>query len=149
RTVVGVVKDSGANLIVDTESVEAYTPLEGKELQTAVLIVHSKTDPAPLLRVIHSAGDSVNQTVVATLLRTSRDNYILGMQKLTTLIGSIGAVASALAATGMFALVAFAVAQRRREFGIRMAIGARSRHILNLLLMQNVKPVLIGSLIGA
>jgi predicted permease len=148
RTVVGVVKDSRANLIVDTESIEAYIPLEGRELPGATLILHSRTDPAVLLRMIHSAGDSVNQTVLASLVRTSRDNYVQGVQKLATLIGSIGAVASALAAAGMFALVAFAVAQRRREFGIRMAIGARSWHILKLLLSQNSKPVMIGSIVG-
>jgi putative ABC transport system permease protein len=148
RVVVGVVKDSGANLIVDTDSIEAYIPLEGRELLGATLILHSRTDPAVLLRVIHSAGGSVNQTVLASLVRTSRDNYVQGVQKLATLIGSIGAVASALAAAGMFALVAFAVAQRRREFGIRMAIGARSWHILQLLLSQNSKPVIVGAIIG-
>jgi predicted permease len=149
RTVVGVVKDSGANLIVDADSVEAYIPLEGRALPSAILILHSRTDPAALLRLVHSAGDSVNQTVLASLVRTSRDNYVQGVQKLATLIGSIGAVASALAAAGMFALVAFSVAQRRREFGIRMAIGARGGQILKLLLSQNAKPVVVGCVIGA
>lgn len=149
RTVIGVVKDSGANLIVDADSVEAYIPLEGKQLPSAVLILHSRTDPAALLRMVHSASDSVNQTVLASLMRTSRDNYVQGVQKLATLIGSIGAVASALAAAGMFALVAFSVAQRRREFGIRMAIGARGGQILKLLLAQNAKAVVAGCVIGA
>jgi predicted permease len=149
RTVIGVVKDSGTNLIVDADSIEAYIPLEGKHLASAVLILHSRTDPAALLRLVHSASDSVNQTVLASLVRTSRDNYVQGIQKLATLIGSIGAVASALAAAGMFAMVAFSVAQRRREFGIRMAIGARGGQILKLLLSQNARPVVAGCVIGA
>jgi ABC-type antimicrobial peptide transport system permease subunit len=49
----------------------------------------------------------------------------------------------------MFALVAFAVAQRKRELGIRMAIGASSRHILGVLLTQNAKPTAIGAVAGA
>jgi ABC-type antimicrobial peptide transport system permease subunit len=45
----------------------------------------------------------------------------------------------------MFALVAFAVAQRKRELGIRIAIGAIHRHILGVLLAQNTKPMLAGA----
>jgi len=48
----------------------------------------------------------------------------------------------------MFALVAFAVAQRKRELGIRIAIGARNRHILSTLLMQNARPTIIGTVVG-
>ena len=149
RTVVGVVKDSGANLLADAESIEVYIPLEGPQIQNAALILHSPADPAPLLRLIPSAVDGVHQTAVISLMRAGRENYIRSMSTLATLIGSIGAVASALAAAGMFALVAFAVAQRRREFGIRIAIGARPRHILALLLAQNARPVLIGSIVGS
>ena len=64
------------------------------------------------------------------------------------LIGSIGAVATVLASAGMFALVAFAVAQRKRELGIRIAIGATPRHILGVLLRQNGKPMGIGVAAG-
>jgi putative ABC transport system permease protein len=64
------------------------------------------------------------------------------------LIGSIGVVATILAAAGMFALVAFAVAQRKRELGIRIAIGARHRHILSVLLIQHAKPTIYGAIIG-
>ena len=148
RVVEGVVKDSGANLLADPESIEVYVPLDPKQIQNAALVLHSRADPATLLRVIPQAVASVNQTAVVSLMRTSRDNYILGMRSLATLIGSIGLVASVLAAAGMFALVAFTVAQRRREFGIRIAIGAGPRNILSLLLTQNAKPVVIGLIAG-
>jgi putative ABC transport system permease protein len=65
-----------------------------------------------------------------------------------TLISSIGVLATVLAAAGMFALVAFAVAQRKRELGIRIAIGAKHRHILGVLLAQNTKPMLAGAVAG-
>jgi ABC-type antimicrobial peptide transport system permease subunit len=81
-------------------------------------------------------------------MRSSRDNYIDAQRRLATLIGSIGAVATALAAAGMFALVAFAVAQRKRELGIRIAIGARPRHVLSVLLTQNLRPTGLGIFAG-
>jgi len=87
--------------------------------------------------------------VSATLMTASRDAFLEAQRRMVTLIGSIGAVATALAAAGMFALVAFAVAQRKRELGIRLAIGARPRHILSVLLRQNAHPLAIGIVAGA
>jgi len=149
RTVVGVVKDSGANLLIDPDSIEAYIPLKGANLTAGVLILHTRSDPAPLLRLIPSAAAAVDLTVSESLVRSSRDNYLQDQRGVTALIASIGAVAATLAAAGMFAMVAFTVAQRRREFGIRIAIGARPHHVLNLLLAQNAAPVMVGTLAGA
>ena len=141
RTVVGVVKDSGANLLADPESIEAYIPIADAEVQSSALILHTRGDPAMLVRMI--------SPVSATLMTASRDAFLEAQRRMVTLIGSIGAVATALAAAGMFALVAFAVAQRKRELGIRLAIGARPRHILSVLLRQNAHPLAIGIVAGA
>ena len=149
RTVVGVVKDSGANRLTDAESIEAYIPIEGPQIAGAALILHSQSDPAPLLRLISSSAEAEAQTSVITLMRTYRERILEGRAKFMELMVGLGAVASALAAAGMFALVAFAVAQRRREFGIRIAIGAQAHHVLNLLLAQNAKPVLLGTIAGS
>jgi predicted permease len=148
RAVVGIVKDSGANLIVDVESVEAYLPIENPDLSKCALIVHTRGDPAPLTRMIPGAAAVVNETVSVTLMRASRESILDLYRRMVTLIGSIGAVASLLAAAGMFALVAFTVAQRRRELGIRMAIGARPAQILGALFRQNVRPTALGALAG-
>jgi predicted permease len=149
RAVVGVVKDSGANLIADADSVEAYVPLEGPAAERGALILHVAGDPAPLVHLVPGAAAAVNETVVVALMRASREGLLESQRRMVTLIGSIGAVATALAAAGMFALVAFAVAQRRRELGIRMAIGATPRHILGVLLGQNARPTALGLVAGA
>jgi putative ABC transport system permease protein len=81
-------------------------------------------------------------------MRTSRDNVLEAQRRLVLLIGSIGTVATTLAAAGMYALVAFTVTQRKRELGIRLALGAGPRHILNVLLRQNAKPALAGAVAG-
>ncbi len=147
-TVAGVVKDSGANLLADPDSIEAYTPLEGADVQRATLIVRTYADPAPLIRQIPGAAATAGESVSITLMRTSRENQLAAQARLVTLFGSIGMVATALAAAGMFALVAFAVAQRKRELGIRIAIGAGPRHVLSVLLLQNAWPTAIGAASG-
>jgi predicted permease len=144
RTVVGVVKDSGANLIWDTDSVEVYLPLEGR----AGLILHTRTDPAPLLRLIPAAAGEIHETVGVQLLRTLREDQIQAVLWLIAIISSVGALATVLAAAGMFALVSFAVAQRKRELGIRIAMGATPRHIAGVLLAQNAKPTAVGIVVG-
>jgi ABC-type antimicrobial peptide transport system permease subunit len=148
RTIVGVVKDSGANLLADADSVEAYLPIQAADVERSALILHTRTDPAQLVRMIPAIAAERKQTVSVVLMRASRDSFLEGQRRMITLIGSIGAVATALAAAGMFALVAFAVAQRRRELGIRIAIGATPRHILGVLLAQNGKPTGIGIVTG-
>jgi len=149
RVVSGVVKDSGANLLADPESVEAYLPIQGVDVERSALIVHVRGDPGPLMHIVPAAVVPLHESVSVLLMRASRENYIRGMQRLVTLLGVVGAIATALAAAGMFALVAYAVAQRKRELGIRIAIGARPRHILSILLTQNAKPTAIGVVAGA
>lgn len=148
RTVTGVVKDSGANLLADPESVEAYVPVFGVDVERSALIVHSRSDPALIVRMISGVGATAGETFSVSLMRASRDNFLAGQRRMIKLIGSIGAVATALAAAGMFALVAFTVAQRKRELGIRIAIGANRRHILAVLLIQNAKPTAGGIIAG-
>jgi hypothetical protein len=148
RTVVGVVKDSGANLLADPDSIEAYLPIQGTDVDGSALILHTRGDPAVLAHLIPSTAATVNEPVSVTLVRGSRENLLEAQRKMVTLFGSIGAVATALAAAGMFALVAFALAQRRRELGIRIAIGATPRHILGILLAQNARPMAAGAFAG-
>ena len=145
RTVTGVVRDSGANLLADADSVEAYLPIQEADEERSTLVLHSRGDPALLARRVTA---TVNEAVSISLMRASRENLLEGQRKSVTLIGSLGVVATILAAAGMFALVAFAVAQRKRELGIRIAIGARDRHILGTLLTQNARPTISGAVVG-
>jgi predicted permease len=148
RSVVGVVKDSGANLLADSGSVEAYLPMQDSDVSSSALIVHA-LDPAKLVRSIPGLAATLNETVSVTLMRTSREERLDLTRRMITLFGSVGAVATTLAAAGMFALVAFAVAQRKRELGIRIAIGAGPRQILDVLLRQNLRPMVAGVVAGA
>jgi ABC-type antimicrobial peptide transport system permease subunit len=61
---------------------------------------------------------------------------------------AFGAVAVLLAAIGLYGLVSFAVAQRTREIGIRLAVGAQPRQIVTLFLKRGLAPVAAGCVIG-
>jgi ABC-type antimicrobial peptide transport system permease subunit len=64
------------------------------------------------------------------------------------LLGMFALLAVTLAAVGMYGVVAFAVAQRTREIGVRMALGARAREVISLVVWQGLRPALYGAAIG-
>jgi ABC-type antimicrobial peptide transport system permease subunit len=66
----------------------------------------------------------------------------------TALIVAFAMVALVLATVGLYGVVAYSVAQRRQEFGIRMALGASARRVLGLVVGQGLRPVLLGATVG-
>ncbi len=144
RTIVGVVRDSGANLPVDSNSVEAYIPVEGARADSVALVVHAKGDVGQVMRAIPLVSAEAREPLSVIAMRTARAQMMETFERVMIVIGSLGLLATVLAAAGMFAMVAFAVAERTREIGIRVAIGARAGDVLKLLGAQNVWPVVFG-----
>jgi predicted permease len=148
RTVTGVVKDSGANLMSHPESVEAYTPIDDKNAAIATIVVHATTNPGPLSGSLRSAATLPGIVPLVFTFQSIIDTQLDTMRKMITVIVSLGAIASLLALLGIFGLLAFTVAQRTREIGVRMALGARSLNILQSVLGQYALPFGIGALLG-
>src|ERR1019366_10299249 len=72
-----------------------------------------------------------------------------GPRPLASAAGLIGGLALSLAAIGIFGATAFAVGQRRREIGVRMAIGASRGDVVRLITGQSLRPIVIGLRAGA
>lgn len=64
------------------------------------------------------------------------------------MVGGFAAIGLVLAATGIYGVVAYAARQRTREFGIRLALGARSGEVIRLVLTQGLIPVVVGVVLG-
>ena len=64
------------------------------------------------------------------------------------LVGVFGIVALLLATTGVYGVMAYSVSRRTREIGVRVALGARSRDVLTMILRQGMRTIVIGVLVG-
>ena len=104
-------------------------------LVAAVRGVLRRTDPAMPVNEFKPLGEIVDQAVAPKRL-------------ITMLVGLFSLLALALASVGIYAVVAYSVSQRTGELGIRLALGANSRDLVELVIRQGMKPVVLGLLLG-
>jgi predicted permease len=131
--------------------VEPGTPLYG--IATAFIQVAIRAVvPADALRaqfdkVLHEVAPDATTTDVKTIHQAVEDSF--GSQKLIAyLLESFAALALLIASVGLYGLLSFAVAQRTREIGIRMALGAQQANILTIVLRRAFVLVVIGLSLG-
>jgi hypothetical protein len=116
------------------------------------LLVRGRADAAALTRSVQSAIRSEDPLFESWSAVTSRDLLARGLdpQRVTALTsGGIGGAGLFLSAFGLYGLVAFVVAQRMREFGLRMALGATRGQILCATLGDGVRLAVPGLAVGA
>jgi putative ABC transport system permease protein len=115
------------------------------------LFVRTLAEPAAVMPAIREAMREVDPNLplgdIATMQQI-RDDTLSGSSRPAWVIGIFGAVAALLAALGLYGVLAHAVTQQRREIGIRMALGARSRDVLSHVLRNALKLVLVGLVLG-
>jgi predicted permease len=115
------------------------------------LVVKTAVDPASIAPQIREAVRAIDSEQAIARMRTMGEwvTRSLDTRKAPmTLVTIFGAVALALSAIGIYGVLAFAVAQRVREFGIRQALGADRASILSLVLGQGLRTAGIGIAIG-
>ncbi len=111
----------------------------------------TRTGDAALLRDLQLAIWSVNGDLSMAGVRTLGELYTGAMARATmslTLLGVTGALAFVLAIVGIYGVVSYAVGQRRREIGLRLALGAQRRQVLQLFVKHALVLVTIGVVVG-
>ncbi len=147
-TVAGVVQDSGVNLILFPESVEVYLPVPAGDAPLVTLMVRTAAGGGPGTATLRSATAIRGLTPLVFTVQGMIEDRFDSIRKMVRVVGSLAGIATLLALIGIFGLLAFTVAQRTREIGVRMALGARGRDILGMIVGHYTLPFTVGAVSG-
>jgi predicted permease len=148
--VVGVVEDGKYMSITEDQQPAIFLPFLRSPVSQSYLVLRSSRDPQQLaeairreMRVLDGGLPADSDTWSALL------NVALFPARMATLsLGVLGIMGAMLSITGIFGMAAYSVSKRRRELGIRVALGAQRREVLQAALGRPVRLLAFGSLAG-
>jgi putative ABC transport system permease protein len=151
REIVGVVGDVKQKGLNRETLPHTYEPFAQAPSQFMTIVVRTSADPNSFVPAIRSTVFQMDNELPLQSVRTL-DRVIansISQQRFTSaVLAVLAAVALLLAIAGLYGVISYAVSQRTRELGIRMALGARVPDLLRLVLKQGMAFVVIGELLG-
>jgi putative ABC transport system permease protein len=150
-TVVGVVADTRYDWNDRENYPMIYFPYQQVPRQYSYIVVRSEGDPRSTIPAVRAGIQAVdpNQPIyeIKTLDRVISES-VVGLSYVAVIMGVLGLIALALAAMGVYGIMAYAVVERTHEIGVRLALGAQPREILGLVLSRGMFLLALGIAIG-
>jgi putative ABC transport system permease protein len=151
-TIVGVVSDYKVTTVGESPTPFLHVAREQRPNSYSAIVVRTHGDANALLRDMQRELLALepnlifveNQTMEAEMATT-----LFPIRAGAWLVGVVGAMAMALAAIGLYGVIAYSVARRTREIGIRMALGAQPSAVLRLIMKQGLGVAAIGLVAGS
>jgi predicted permease len=150
REVVGVARDGKYWSLGEAPRPYYYLP-RLQEMAHPTLHVRVDADPMALATAVREAARAIEPNVVVLDVRPMQDAIAASMmpqRTAGTLLSFFGGLALALACAGLYGVMAYVVGRRMAEFGLRIALGARSRDVLRLVLGRALALTAAGTVLG-
>jgi putative ABC transport system permease protein len=151
REVVGVVSDVKQFGLGKESMMQTYIPLAGNSLWDVQVALRTETDPLTLVEPVKQAIRRLDASLPTFDVETmeSRISRSVAPHRFATLLlGTFAGLAIFLAAIGLYGVVAYSVARRTREIGLRMSVGAAGRDIFRLIVREGMTSAILGAAIG-
>jgi predicted permease len=148
--VVGVVQDGKYRALTEDPQPAMFFPIRQETNSSTVLVVRSSRDAQQVATEMERILRGLDSELPVTL-RTWPDalgSALFAARAATIVLGVMGFLGAMLAVTGVFGMASYAVSKRMREFGIRVALGAQRREVLQAALGRSVKLLCTGSVAG-
>jgi putative ABC transport system permease protein len=149
--IVGVVRDVHEGGPAFPVAPEVYLPARLSPPQTAYLLIRGTNDSSLLLNTVRAQVFAIDrdQTIASVKSINELIDSALGQQRATMIVlGGFAIAALLLSGVGLYGVIAYAVAQRVAEIGIRRALGAQQADILRLIVGQSLGLSLLGTALG-
>jgi putative ABC transport system permease protein len=151
-TIVGVVKDTKPLALEGKPAPEMYLPFAQRPARSMALMIRTTNKPEGVAAAVRRNVLALDRNQLAYGLRTFEgvmSEAVATPRFRASLLGVFAAVALILAMVGVYGVMSYAVTQRTREIGIRMALGAEPRDALKMVLRQGAKLAAAGVAIGS
>jgi ABC-type antimicrobial peptide transport system permease subunit len=147
--VIGVVEDGKYTSVAENPQSAMFFPVLQSPTTSTWLVVRSSRDPRQLTSAIRTTLRDVDPAMPFTI-ETWRSEFdsgatLFGPRIATASLGVLGAMGAMLSVTGIFGLAAYSLSMRKRELGIRVALGAQRAHVLRAALGRALTLLAIGS----
>jgi ABC-type antimicrobial peptide transport system permease subunit len=149
--VIGIVQDGKYGCLAEDTASFFYVPFAQNHEPDMKLIVRTVGDPQPVLIMARNQALGMDNNMTAPEVQTIRQHIkeSLGTERISVAMTAIfGLLSLAIVAVGLYAVVAYAVAQRAHELGIRIALGARHRDVLTMIIRRAIALVGAGMAAG-
>jgi putative ABC transport system permease protein len=153
-TVIGVVEDvknAGIDRPTGTELYLPYDQKQGSGTGSAYVVLRGKGDPSSLTGAARGEVQAIDPTIPVADVRLMEDVLASAQSRprfLTLLLTLFSSIALIIATVGIYGVISYSVAQRSKEFGLRIALGAQPMNILGLVLKQGILLTAVGVAVG-